>query len=118
METADEIRICKVVAQAILADGQLTDEERTFLAKLMDRYGLDEEQRKDVMARNIDDDPAALAEGISEFDTVNELLVELAMAVAADGEITGSERDLLESVAGALGVESADLDLLVRTALA
>jgi tellurite resistance protein len=118
METDEKIQVCKVVAQAILADGQLTDSERETLNRLMDRYGLDADQRKDVMARNIGDDPAALAEGISGFETKNELLVELALAVAADGELRPSERQLLSSVAAAVGVDQAELDMLVTTALA
>ena len=117
MDINDKVQICKVVAQAILADGQLTDAEHEFLTKLMDKYELDGDQRKDVMARNIDDDPASLAEGVTEFNTKNELLVELAMAVAADGELQKTERDLLESVAGALDVPKVELDMLVQTAL-
>jgi len=117
MEASEKIQICKVVAQAILADGQLTDAEHEFLNRLMDRYGLDGDQRNQVMARNIEDDPAALAEGISSFETKNELLVELAMAVAADGRLAPAERGLLSSVAAAIGVEEAEVDLLVTTAL-
>jgi len=118
MEISDKIKICKVVAQAILADGRLTDTEHEFLTTLMDRYELDAVQRKEVMARNIDDDPVALADGISEFDTKNELLVELAMAVASDGALSPSERDLIRDVAAAIGVEEAEVDMLVKTALA
>ncbi len=118
METSEKIQICKVVAQAILADGQLTDSEHELLSKLMDRYELDAEQRRDVMARNIGDDPVALTEGISGFETKNELLVELAMAVAADGRLSPAERGLLSSVASAVGVGEDELDMLVTTALA
>ena len=117
MDVKDKVRICKVVAQAILADAQLTDAEHEFLSKLMDKYELDEDQRRDVMARNLGDDPASLAEGVEEFDTKNELLVELAMAVAADGELQKPERDLLAGVAAALDVDEAELDMLVKTAL-
>jgi uncharacterized tellurite resistance protein B-like protein len=117
MEMSERVQICKVVAQAILADGQLTDAEHELLTRLMDRYGLDGEQRKDVLARNIGDDPAALAEGIAGFETKNELLVELALAVAADGELRTSERQLLSSVAAAIGVGEAEMDMLVTTAL-
>ncbi|HUT76600.1 MAG TPA: TerB family tellurite resistance protein [Polyangia bacterium] len=114
---SERVQICKVVAQAILADGQLTDAERELLTKLMDRYELDGEQRKEVLARNIGDDAAMLAEGISGFETKNELLVELAMAVAADGRLSPAERQLVSSVAAAIGVEAAEVDMLVTTAL-
>ena len=118
MELSDKIQICKVVAQAILADAQITDSERAFIDKLMDKYELDEEQRKDVLNRNIGDDPAAMAEEIDSFDSKNEMIVELAMAVAVDGEVSSSEKALISQVAEALGIDRAEVDLLVQSALA
>ncbi len=117
MKTGDKVQICKVAAQAVLSDGRLTDEERGQIYRLMDRYELSEEQRADVLDRNIEDDVARLAAGLTEFDTKNELLVELAMAVAADGDISKPEQRLLESVADALEVDRDELEMLVKTAL-
>ena len=117
MEMSDKLQICKVVAQAILADCQVTDAEHEFLTTLMDKYGLDEAQRKDVLARNVGDDPKILAEGVTEFDSKNELLVELAMAVAADGKLSSTEKELINDVAKALDVPEAEVDMLVKTAL-
>jgi tellurite resistance protein len=117
MELSDKIQICKVVARAVLADAMLTDTELAFLNRLMDKYELDEDQRKDVMARNIDDDVSEMAEQITEFDSKNELMTELAQAVAVDGEISSSEKQLLSDVAAALGIDQAELDMLVETAL-
>jgi uncharacterized tellurite resistance protein B-like protein len=117
MELNDQIQICKVVARAVLADGQLTDTELAFLKTLMDKYGLDDEQRKDVMNRNIDDDVAEMAEQVTAFESKNELLAELAQAVAVDGEISSSEKTLLADVAQALGIDQAELDMLVESAL-
>jgi uncharacterized tellurite resistance protein B-like protein len=113
----DQVQICKVVAQAILADARIADSERALLTELMDRYGLDDAERKDVMARNIDDDPAALAAGVEALDSRNALIVELAMAVAADGDLSKAERDLIAEVATALGIDKAEVDALIKTAL-
>jgi uncharacterized tellurite resistance protein B-like protein len=113
----DQVQICKVVAQAILADAQLADSERALLNDLMDRYGLDAAERKDVMARNLGDDPAALAAGVEAADAKNALIVELAMAVSVDGGLAKTERQLIDEVATALGVDKAELDELVKTAL-
>jgi uncharacterized tellurite resistance protein B-like protein len=117
MEQKDKIQICKVVAQAILADAQITDSERELLEKLMDRYELDDDQRKEVLNRNLDDDAAAMASEISAEEPKNELLVELAMAVAVDGEIAKSERELLDRVAEALSIAKPDLELLLGAAI-
>ena len=118
MDIKDKLQICKVVAQAILSDLQVTDAEHEFLTSLMDRYELDEDQRKEVMARNVGDDPKDLADGITEFESKNELLVELAMAIAADGELSSTEKELIADVAKALDVPEAEVDMLVKTALA
>jgi uncharacterized tellurite resistance protein B-like protein len=113
----DQVQICKVVAQAILADAQLADAERELLNELMDRYGLDDAERKDVLARNIGDDPVALAAGVEALDSKNALIVELAMAVAADGALAKAERDLITDVAAALGIAQDAVDALIKTAL-
>ena len=113
----DQVQICKVVAQAILADGRLADAERALLNELLDRYGLDDAERRDVMARNLGDDPAALAAGVEAAEAKNALLVELAMAVSADGGLAKTERQLIASVAEAIGVAQAELDDLIKNAL-
>ena len=117
MEISEKIKICEVVAQAILSDGQITDEEKDFINALMDKYELTDEQRKTIMQRNIDDDPAKLVEDITAFDSKNQLIVELVMAVAADNELTKTENQLLKEVAGAIGVDEADMEMLVKNAL-
>ncbi|MCP4676467.1 MAG: TerB family tellurite resistance protein [Deltaproteobacteria bacterium] len=118
MNIKDKIQICKVVTQAILADAQITDSERSFIEKLMDKYELDEDQRKEVLSRNIGDDPAEMARKITSFESKNELIVELAMAVAVDGEISSSERALLDRVATVFMISKVDLELLLQAAIA
>ena len=117
METKEKIQICQVVSQAILSDGKITDAESDFMNALMDKYNLSDDQKKEVMTRNIDDDPAKLVEGITGFGSKNELIVELVMAVAADNELSKTERQLLETVATAIGVDQADMDMLLKNAL-
>jgi hypothetical protein len=118
MDIKDKIEICKVVAQAILIDGTLTDTERDALERLMDRYGLDAEQRKDVKRRNIEDDPVQMIEGMEAVESKNELIVELVVALAADGALAKAERGLLDGVARALALGSDDVEPLIKAALA
>jgi uncharacterized tellurite resistance protein B-like protein len=117
MEIDDKLQICKVVAQAILSDGQITDSEHAFIQKLMEKYALSKEQKKEVLARNIDDDVGSMAAEVSVFDSQNELLTELALAVVVDGEIAPAEKDLLKRVAAAMNLAEADLDLLIHAAM-
>jgi uncharacterized tellurite resistance protein B-like protein len=114
METKDKVQICKVIAQAIMADAQITDDERAFLDKLMDQYGLDEGQRRDVMNRNMDDDPAAMASEITGLESKDALLGELLSAIAADGKVAPQERNLLEKVAGAIGMTKEEVDMVLE----
>ena len=118
MNREDQIQICKIVAQAILADTRITDTEEEFLSKLMDRYDLDDTTRNSVMARDIGEDPAVAIEALRSEDAKNELIVELALAVAVDGEISSSERKLMNRVAEALDISSEDLDLMLKAAIA
>lgn len=117
MEIRDKVQICEVVAQAILADGQITDSEREFMNTLMQKYQLNDEQQKQVMNRNIDDDPAQMVQGITSFNTKNQLIVELVMAIAADDKLSKTEQTLLNTVANAIGVNISDTDMLVKNAL-
>lgn len=117
MNIVNKVKICKLVAQAILADGQITDAEREFLAKLMQSYGLSAAQQKEVMARNIDEDPKVIADLIVDVEAKSELLVELAMAVTVDGEISPSEMALLTRVAESIDITGAELGLLLNAAI-
>jgi uncharacterized tellurite resistance protein B-like protein len=118
MDAADKIEICKVVASAILADAQITDEEHDFLTKLMDRYGLSPDDRKAIFNRNLGDDLASSVQKLKAAEMQNELLVELALAVAVDGDISPSERRLLGRVSALLGVTDEDLELMLKAAIA
>jgi uncharacterized tellurite resistance protein B-like protein len=113
MELKDKIGTCKVVAQAILSDAEVTDTERAVLQKLMDRYGLDKDQRREVLRRNVDDDPAAMVQGISDPEAKKEMLTELTRAIAADGKLSEAEERLLGRVGEAVGLSEAEMEKLV-----
>lgn len=117
MDMKNKIKICKIVAQAILADARITDSERSFLGKLMDRYELSEQARNEILTRNIGEDLTDLLESLEDDDARNDLLVELALAVAVDGEISSSERALLGRVAEVLQVSDDDLNLMLEAAV-
>jgi uncharacterized tellurite resistance protein B-like protein len=115
METEDKLAICRVVAQAILADGALTDAEHNVLTHLMDSYGLTEEQRHDVTRRNVEDDPVELVAGVAE-EAKQELIAELARAVTADGDVAPAENRTIKAVASALGISSEQVDQAIARA--
>jgi uncharacterized tellurite resistance protein B-like protein len=114
MDIKDKIQISKVIAQAIMADVQITDSERSFLDKLMDRYELTSEQRKEVLDRNFGDNVAEMAKGIEALDSQNELLTELLEAVAVDGEVAPSEKKLVRRVGLAMDMDESEIDMLLE----
>lgn len=98
-----QLRIfCEIVAQLVIADAQVTDEERAFLDRLMDRFGFDDDDRKAVfgavdIGQPIDDRLAKLSAPAKA-----ELLAELEEAAAADGEVGRGEAEIIEEVRAAL----------------
>ncbi len=117
MDMEEKVQICKIVALAILSDAQITDTEHDFLTGLMSRWELSEDQKKQVLARNIGDDPRELLRTLPSSDGVDDLLGELVQAVAVDGEVSGVEREVLAQVGEALGVRPEALDLLINSVL-
>lgn len=115
METEDKLAICRIVAQAILADGALTDEEHAMLTRLMDTYELTEQQRKDVTGRNYGEDPLALVRAVSE-DGKLELITELARVIAVDGQVAATERRMIGAVGATLGITSEQIDQAIAAA--
>jgi uncharacterized membrane protein YebE (DUF533 family) len=95
----DESRtFCEVVAQLIIADGAVTDTERTFLERLMNRFGFDEDAKQAVInSVDIDDPVGPRLERLGP-ETRRLLLAELEAAAAIDGHIGRSELEIIEEV--------------------
>jgi uncharacterized tellurite resistance protein B-like protein len=93
---------CEIVAQLVIADGQVTDEERELLLRLMDRFGFDDDDRAAVF--NSVDYGAPIADRLAvlDDDMRRALLVELQAAAEADGEIGPAEAQILDEVRSAI----------------
>jgi len=117
MTKDQKIRICQIVAQGVLADGQVTDDEHAVLDRLIAGFELDAADRKTIFSGNIGDDVSHLAADLTA-ESRTALLTELILAVAADGQLTRAERQLVEGVATAIGVEIGELEPLYQAALA
>ncbi len=71
-----------------------------------------------MLARDIEEDPNDFLSLIVSEEAKNELMVELLLAVAVDGEISPAEMNLLNRVAEVLDVSGGDLALLLKAAIA
>jgi uncharacterized tellurite resistance protein B-like protein len=102
-DKAHDRLFCEIVAQLIIADAAVTDEERAFLERLMDRFGFDADDRRAVfgavdIGQPIDDRLARLPEELRA-----ELLAELEDAAVVDGDVGRGEAEIIEEVRRALG---------------
>jgi uncharacterized tellurite resistance protein B-like protein len=95
---------CLVVSKVLIADGMMTDEERAFLAGLMDELGLTAEERDRVIQlKGLDEAETIVgALAIEERREIVELLFD---AAAADGKLSPHELRTMNRVSKALGVE-------------
>jgi len=113
MTREDQIQVCKLVAQAIFIDGQLTDNEMQMFDRLLAHFGITPAEKKLIVARNLEDDVAAMAREIRSEEARHEALVQLAQAITADGHTTTSEREILVRCAGAMDIPPEKLRELV-----
>lgn len=98
MDLAQKKLYCEVVAALLIADAAVTDEERAFLERLMDRFGLDTPAKQGVInSVNFGESVADRVRQLSP-EIRPALLEELRVASTVDGDIGPREARLLEQV--------------------
>lgn len=103
MQPQDRILYVQILAQMLIADGVLADEERAHLDQVMDGLGMPPEERQDALKSVSIDSPveervAALSDGVRK-----NILQEVEKALRLDGELTKSEAYFLERVKNLVG---------------
>lgn len=93
---------CQIVAQLLIADAKVTDEERDFLERLMDRFGFDAADRQAVFNGVDIGDPVDSRVASLTPDLRAGLVAELEAAATIDGDVAPGERAVLEDVRRAL----------------
>ncbi|MFK7985697.1 MAG: hypothetical protein AB8I08_06665 [Sandaracinaceae bacterium] len=98
MEAKDRILYVQILAQMLIADGVLSDEERTHLDAVMDSLSMPDKERRDALSgvsidSAVEDRVAQLGDGAKK-----QLLAEVKKAMRPEGEITNSEAYFLERV--------------------
>jgi len=98
MEATKNVVYCQLVAQLLIIDGVLTDDERSFLESLMNDLALDSAQREEVFnGVNINDTVEDRLSKLSK-DSIETLLTEVRAAAAVDGTISAVERVLIGKI--------------------
>ena len=94
---------CQIVAQLLIADAAVTDGEREFLERLMDRFGFDKAQKQAVFDGVDIGEPIDGKLSLLDPASRTQLLGELEAAAAVDGEIAESELAIIDEVRRAIG---------------
>ncbi len=104
MTTDDKRLYCSILAQLLIIDGAVTDDERAFLDAVFLRLGLGVADRQAVYnSVNVDDSIEEKVRRLSP-EVRAELTRELEGAAGLDSDISPGERDLIERVRVAMRV--------------
>ncbi|HVY44717.1 MAG TPA: TerB family tellurite resistance protein [Minicystis sp.] len=116
--TPDErIKVCELIESIIAADGVVADEERAFLRRVLERFGISEADYGD---RIVTSDAGRVTTRLRTLspDVQMRVMALLVDAAVVDGTVAPEERALLLAAAAALGVEAAALEERIAQRLA
>ena len=94
---------CLVVAKVLVADGMMTDDERTFLDAMVRRLGLSEAERQQVVELEGFEDAERLIHELPQAER-QQIVEELVNAASADGRLSPHELAAIKRVTAALGL--------------
>ena len=99
------VATCLLVSKVLVADGMVTDAERSFLADLMTRLGLTEAERQGVIDLEGWDEADAIVAAMprEERQAIIELLVD---AASADGRLSALEHATVVRLTAALRLDA------------
>jgi hypothetical protein len=96
MTPQERVTYVQILAQMLIADGVLADEERTHLEKVMDSLQMPPEERDQVLKGVSLDSPIEERVAALSADTKRRLLADAEKALHVDGKLTKSEQYYLE----------------------
>jgi uncharacterized tellurite resistance protein B-like protein len=104
VNTEQREKVVGLIEAVIAADGVINDDERKFLRRVLERFGLSEQDRADRIVTSAAGPTIATLRALpSDVQTgVMGLLVE---AAVADGQVSPEERAILLAAAASLGIE-------------
>ena len=96
---------CLLVSKVLVADGMMSDAEKEFLANMMTKLGLTDDERRRVIDLEGWDEAEPIVNGLAEEErrSIVELLVD---AASADGRLSPHELATVKRVSAALKLNS------------
>ena len=95
---------CLLVSKVLVADGMMSDDEREFLAGMMERLGLTADEKRSVIELENWDAAEPIVTKLSEEER-RELVELLVDAASADGRLSPHEMATVQRVSKALGLQ-------------
>jgi uncharacterized tellurite resistance protein B-like protein len=105
----DRRKVVELIETMISVDGVVTDDERQFLRRVVERFGLSAEERAD---RLVPSDPGRATRTLRELpdELKVRVLALLVEAAVVDGNVAPEEHALLLASAASLGIEACALE--------
>lgn len=103
MDAKDQKLYVQILAQMLIADGVLADEERSHLDRVMDSLGMEAAARREALEGVSIDSPVEERVSALSDDVKKDLLQEVEKALRLDGELTNSEKYFLDRVKSLVG---------------
>ena len=94
---------CLLVSKVLVADGMVSEDERSFLTSMMTKLGLSDAERQKVIDLEGWDEAEPIVKALSteEKEGLLEMLLD---AASADGRLSGHEHEAIKRVSKALGL--------------
>ncbi len=109
MDIEERSKVCDLIEAVVAADGVVSDVERAFLRRVVERFGLSDVDRADrVMTSDLGRTTSTLR--TLPADAQAKVMALLVEAAVADGRIEPEERALLLASAASLGIEAGTLE--------
>lgn len=110
MQNEDAVKAVRNVLVILSIDGSISDEEKSFLARLKRRLQIDESEFSQLAEEYRRSPKSMTIPKGQQGSDVFKLLIE---AAKADGKVVPAERDLLERVAGHIGLSDMETQSLI-----
>lgn len=94
---------CLLLSKVLIADGIMTENERNFLERAMEKMQLTDEERKSVIELEGWNDAEGALVALS-LEKKQELVSDLMDAASADGRLSPLEAGMVQRISDALGI--------------
>ena len=109
MDADEREKVVGLIEAVIAADGIVSDEEREFLRRVVERFGFTQRDHADPIAASAPGAATATLRALAP-DVQARVMALLVEAAVVDGQVAPEERALLLASAASLGIEAQALE--------